>query len=173
VKFNYKVFIVGFFVFLFLYLASREAKAEVQFEIGPTNLSGDWAGGGLVLSERLGKYDFGIGYISEQTVSLRTFSLSDPSCTKITDGFNRCDFVIRESIFIHAQRIVKYKKCEMGIGPAWFQNTSRVFGKQFNFGLMIGCDLSDKAFIRIRHWSNAGSGTPNLGQDMLTIGWRF
>ena len=173
-KFNYKIFIIGFFLLLFLYLAAREVRAEIQLELGPTNLSGDWAeGGALLLSERFGKYDFAIGYISEQKVNLRTFSLHDPSCTKITDGFNRCNFVIRENIFVHAQRIVKYKKCEMGIGPAWFQNTSRVFGKQLNFGLMIGCNLSEKAFIRIRHWSNAGSATPNLGQDLLTIGWRF
>ncbi len=167
------IYLVVIFLMLLFYLFAREAKADVQIELGPTNLSGDWAGAGLLLSERFGRYDFGIGYVSEQTVSLRTFSLDDPSCTRITDGINRCDFEIRENIFIHAQRIVKYKKCEMGIGPAWFQNTSRVFGKQLNFGLMVGCNISEKVFVRIRHWSNAGSASPNLGQDLLTIGWRF
>jgi len=171
-KFRPLYLIVIFLLFMF-YLFAREAKAEVQLEIGATNLSGDWAGSGLLLSERFGRYDFGIGYISEQTVSLRTFSFNDPSCTKITDGFNRCDFVIRETIFISAQRIVKYKKCEMGIGPSWWQNTSRVHGAKFNFGLMIGCNLSKKVFLRVRHWSNGGSATPNLGQDLLTIGYRF
>ncbi len=170
---NYKVLIVGFFLLLFLYVAANEAKAEIQLELGPTNLSGEWAGAGLMLSERLGKWDFGLGYISEQTVSLRTFSFNDPSCTKITDGLNRCDFVIREAIFISAQRIVRYKRCELGIGPSWWSSTSRVHGSKFNFGLMIGCDISNKVFLRVRHWSNAGSATPNLGQDVLTIGWRF
>ena len=167
------VYLVLLFLFILFYLFARESKAEVQLELGPTNLSGNWAGGALLLSERFGKYDFGIGYISEQTVSLRAFDLKSPDCKRITDGFNRCDFEIRENIFIQAQRIVKYKRCEMGIGPAWFQNTSRVSGKQLNFSLMIGCNLSEKSFIRIRHWSNAGSATPNLGQDLLTIGWRF
>ena len=165
-KFNYKIFIIGLFVLLFFYLAAREVKAEVQVEIGPTNLSGDWAkGGALLLSERFGKYDIGIGYISEQTANV--------TCGPHLPKTSRCDFDIRENIFIQAQRIVTYKRCELGIGPAWFQNTSRVFGKQFNFGLMAGCSLSDHLSVRIRHWSNAGSASPNLGQDLLTIGWSF
>ena len=160
------IYLIVLFLFALFYLFAREAKADVQLELGPTNLSGDWAeGGGLLLSERFGRYDLGIGYISEQRVNV--------TCGPHLPKTSRCDFDIRENIFIHAQRIVKYKKCEMGIGPTWFQNTSRVFGKQLNFGLMIGCNISDQAFVRIRHWSNAGSASPNLGQDLLTIGWRF
>jgi hypothetical protein len=165
------LYIILLFLLLFFYWVS--AEADVTLEVGPTNLSGDWAGGAAILSERFGKYELGIGYISEQEVSLRTFSLSDPSCTRITDGYNRCDFEIRENIFVHAQRIVKYKKCELGIGPAYFSNTSRVFGSHFNIGLMAGCYINKNLSIRIRHYSNAGSATPNLGQDILTIGYKF
>jgi len=95
------------------------------------------------------------------------------TCGPHLPATSRCDFEIRENIFIHAQRIVQYKKCEMGIGPAWFQNTSRVSGSNFMFSLMVGCNLSSRAFVRIRHVSNAGSASPNLGQDFLTAGWRF
>ena len=114
---------------ILLFLFAREAKAQVHVELGPTNLSGEWAkGGALLLSERFGKYDIGIGYISEQTTHV--------TCGPHLPATSKCDFDIRENIFIHAQRIVKYKRCELGIGPAYFQNTSRVFGEKFNFGLM-------------------------------------
>ncbi len=159
------IYLVVLFLLLLFYLFAKEASAEVQLELGATNLSGDWAGGALLLSERFGKYDLGIGYVSEQSVTV--------TCGPHLPAIPKCDFDIRENIFIHAQRIVKYKRCEMGIGPAWFQNTSRVFGKQLNFGLMVGCNISEKVFVRIRHWSNAGSASPNMGQDLLTIGWRF
>lgn len=160
------LYLVGLFILLMLYLFAREAKADVQIEVGVTNLSGDWARGGvLMLSERFGRYDLGIGYVSKQNVTV--------TCGPHLPATSRCAFEIRENIFIHAQRIVKYKRCEMGLGPAWFQNTSRVFGKQFNFGMMVGCNIFKQAFVRIRHWSNAGSASPNLGQDVITIGWRF
>ncbi len=159
------IYLVLLFLLLIFYLFDREAKAQVQIELGPTNISGDWAGAALMLSERFGKYDVGIGYVSEQRATV--------TCGPSLPAIPKCAFDIRENIFISAQRIVKYKHCEMGIGPAWFQNTSRVFGKQLNFGLMIGCNISEQAFVRIRHWSNAGSASPNLGQDLLTIGWRF
>jgi len=149
---------------LFCFFAG-ESKAEIQIELGPTNISGDWVGGALVLSERFGKYDFGIGYVSEQDINV--------TCGPPLLKSDKCNFDIRENIFVHAQRIFRFKWCEFGIGPSYWQNTSRILGKNFNFSLMLGCAISEKSFIRIRHVSNAGSGTPNLGQDLLTVGWRF
>ncbi len=159
------IYLILLFLFALFYLFAREAKAQVHVEIGATNISGDWVGGAIVLSERFGKYDVGIGYVSEQDIHV--------TCGPHLPATSKCDFDIRANIFVHAQRIVKYKRCEMGIGPAYFQNTSRVFGKGFNFGLMLGCSVTDKLSIRIRHWSNSGSASPNLGQDLLSVAWTF
>lgn len=160
------IYLIGLFLLLLFYLFYQEAKADVHVEIGPTWLSGEFADGGtLLLSERFGRYDVGIGYVSEQSVTT--------ACGPGLPRSVRCDFDVRENIFVQAQRIVKYKRCEMGIGPAVFQNRSRVFGKTFNFGLMVGCHVTDRFSVRLRHWSNAGSASPNLGQDLLTVGWSF
>lgn len=159
------IYIVGIFILTLFYLFSREAKADVYIEAGATMLSGDWAGQSLVLSERFGRWDFALGYVTEQQFSA-TCGPKEPSRPK-------CEFDIRENTFIHAQRIVQYKKWEMGIGPAYFQHTSRVSGSNFMFSLMLGYNITEHTFVRIRHSSSAGAATPNLGQDMLTIGGKF
>ena len=153
-----------YLIVLFLLFAS-ESKAGIQIELGPTNISGDWVGGAIVLSERFGKYDVGIGYVSEQDINV--------TCGPPLLKSDKCDFYVKENIFVQAQRIFEFKRCEFGIGPSYWQNTSRIFGKNFNFSLMLGCAITKRSFIRARHNSNAGSGAPNLGQDLLTVGWRF
>jgi hypothetical protein len=157
--------IVVLFVLALFYLFAREVKADVSVELGKTNISGSWAGEALLIHERFGKYDVGMGLIGRQEF--------DASCGYNIPRYPKCQFDVRPNMFIHAQRIVPYKKCFMGIGPAWFQNTSRISNRLFQWSLMIGCSVSDKISVRIRHFSNAGSGSPNLGQDMITIGWRF
>ncbi len=146
-------------VLLIFFLASESEAAEI--EIGPTFLSGDYAEGGIMLfTERVGVWSFGAGYVSEQFVA---------TCGK-TYGCIESD--LRENIFFQVQRIVVYKQCEIGIGPAYFQNTNRALGARTVFAISFGCG-SERWFVRARHYSNAGSATPNLGQDALTIGYRF
>jgi len=159
------IYVVALFLILLMLAFCHESKADVSVEVGATNLSGDWAGEGLIISERFGKYDFGIGYITEQEVTT--------TCGPHLPRTSKCRFDLRENIFLHAQRVVQYKRCELGIGPAFFQNTNRALGKRFTIGLMAGCRIAERWSIRVRHYSNAGSGTPNLGQDLLSIGYRF
>ena len=140
-------------------------QAHADIELGPTNISGDWVGAALMLSDRFGKYDISVGHVSQQIINV--------TCGDPLPKSDKCEFDIRENIFIQGQRIFRYKRCEFGLGVAYFQNTSRIFGANMNFNLMLGCDLTEKTFVRLRHWSNSGSGTPNLGQDLLSIGWRF
>ena len=153
---------VGIFLVLLIVGFCREARSEVSIEAGGTWLSGDFADGGMLLMhERFGKYSFGIGYVSEQFVST--------PC-----GSRRCDFDIRENILIQAQRELSITdRCRLGIGPAFFQNTNRALGKRFTIGLMAGCETRGGWGIALRHYSNAGSGTPNLGQDAILITYRF
>ena len=160
------IYIIALFLLLLIIGFCRESKAEVSIEAGPTFLSDSRSHGGvLLLSERFGKYDFGLGYVSEQNVNVPCGS---PLARSV-----RCDYDIRENIFVSAQRIVTFNRCELGIGPAYFSNTNRALGKQFTIGLSAGCHISKKLSLVIRHYSNAGSGTPNLGQDALMIRYSF
>lgn len=143
--------ILGFFFY-------SEANAA-EFEIGPAVLSGEYSdGGALIFSERIGKFAIGGGYVSEQFVN--------------TCGRPDCAFDIRENILFQVQRIVKWKNAEIGIGPAYFQNTNRALGKNLTWSLSLGY-VGEHWAVRIRHYSNAGSGAPNMGQDMVTLGYSF
>lgn len=152
--------VAGFFVLLMLAFC-HEARSEVTIEAGPTFLSGDYAdGGALIISERfLGRYEVHAGYIYKQQVD--------------TCGRPDCKFDIEENIFFGAQRVAGWNRFKVGIGMDYFQNRNRALGKNLTFSLLLGYEIGDNYVLRIRHMSNAGSGAPNLGQDMLTIGWRF
>jgi hypothetical protein len=142
--------------FLALLLTFEATATEV--EVGPTNLSGDMAGFAVLLTEDVGKWSFLGGYISEQEVD---------TCPRPD-----CHFEIEPNIFFGVQRIVTLGDVELGVGPTWFQNTNRALGANINWGLSIGYRW-DKVSVRFRHASCGGSCKPNMGQDILTIGYEF
>lgn len=145
---------------LLLILFAAESRAQITLEAGAAFLSSDFADGGvLMLSDRIGKYDFALGYITTQFVD--------------TCGRPDCRNDLRENIFIHAQRIFEYKRLEFGIGPSYFQNTNRALSRRLNISVMINFRITKRSFIFLRHFSNFGSGPRNLGQDMLNLGVRF
>ena len=132
----------------------HEAKSA-EFEGGPTILSGEYSEGGLLMiTERIGPWSIGGGATSPQRCH----------CNWPAD--------LDTNIFFQGQRIVDYKKVELGIGAAYWQNTNRALGKNLTWSLSVGYG-GEHWSVRIRHWSNAGSGKPNLGQDVLTIGYQF
>ena len=54
---------------LALLLFTLNVSAETRIEVGPTALSDNWSEGVMVvISERIGKFDIGLGYTSEQDV---------------------------------------------------------------------------------------------------------
>ena len=147
----------------------HEAKSA-EFEIGPTFLSGDFAEGGLlVFSERITpKWDVYMGYISEQVVQ---------TCNRADAIPPYCRFTPRENLFVGVNRVVAVPlfdmPLELGFGPAYFQNINRAIGCKFSAGLSIKWLFNEHFNIGVRHWSNGGSCSPNLGQDAFTFGWRF
>lgn len=156
--------IVGAFLVLLIVAFCREAEADVTLEVGAPFLSGEYSkGAGLLLSEDNGKYRWGMGYISEQEVL--------PSWEE-DNGRPKVD--LRENLFIHGQRIVRLTdKIDFGLGAAYFNSTNRALGSKFTASLSVTYELSPHASINLRHWSNAGSATPNMGQDLITFGWSF
>lgn len=149
--------LVVVFVSLLLWGLSKEADAA-EIEIGPTFLSGELSKGGqVVLSERFGRYSIGVGLTSDQTCQCRFDTTA-----------------VRTNTFIQAQRNVQvWRKVSMGLGVSYWNNQSRVFGKNMNFALNLRYDVGERFFINLRHYSNAGSGVPNLGQDAILFGWRL
>ena len=148
------IWIILIFLLLLVFFLYKEANA-VELEGGIGLLSGEYSeGGALIINESVGKWDIGGGYISKQTC--------------------HCNYPaeLRENIFFHGQRIVEYKMAEIGIGAAYFQNTNRALGKNLTWSLSLGFG-GEHWSIRLRHFSNAGSGSPNLGQDLLTVGYQF
>jgi hypothetical protein len=150
---------------LLLLLCPLAAQAEFQIEGGPTNLSYDWAGHAYILTERERKWDFSLGWISKQNALLTSPDVLPRSV--------RTWYDIRQNMFISAQRVVHFHDFEVGVGPAYFNNISRVSGSHFMVGFMLGYNINYHLFVRFRHYSNAGTKPPNLGQDMITIGYRF
>lgn len=137
----------------------REAKADVRAEVGPAIASGEFTSGAVLrLSQDFGKFNIGLGYISEQN---------------IVDRSNRT-FATRPNLYVDIVRTVDiYGKWRGGVGIAFFNNTNRALGCNANATLMIGYEFSDRVGVFLRHYSNAGSCVPNMGQDLLTAQYRF
>ena len=68
---------------------------------------------------------------------------------------------------------------DIGIGPAFLQNTTSFNHSGINFHLLLGYHRTILAgyfkqwFIRENHYSNMGTMDPNLGTDFLVVGVTF
>jgi hypothetical protein len=65
-----------------------------------------------------------------------------------------------------------YKKFEMGLGFAYFNNQSE-YTCQTTFSLLARWKFSSRFHVQAHHFSSAGTCTPNAGRDLLLIGYRF
>lgn len=161
---------VALFLLVLLLGFCQEAKAEVTAELGANFLSGQSSGGGaLILTERWGgkygsRYAVGMGITGRQHVTDRS-----------RDYYN-----VSQNYFAMAQRRVSFdlKGCEhdcisFGIGVAYFNTRTRWNGSNFVAALSIEARPSARWSVNLRHFSNAGSASPNMGQDMITIGYTF
>ena len=116
----------------------------------------------VVVSERTDKWELGIGWVDKQTVF--------PDWER-DRGLPEVSF--RENLFIHATRVGRWNKFELGLGAAYFQNTNRALGKHFVASAYGAYNFNEAWSLRLRHFSNGGSGSPNLGQDAISIGLRL
>lgn len=150
------------------------AFADTSIEIGPTFASGNYSNGTFILAEELvydNKIGLGVGFINSQTIDTGV------------------DWPVERNIFVSVNRYFHVGPVQLSIGPAYFQNTNRALARRFTIGGSIGFTYK-KVSIRFRHYSNAGSGgdlkcprdetnpngwdcKSNLGQDAITIGYRF
>jgi hypothetical protein len=152
--------IVLFVILLFVFGLYRESKAdEALIEIGPTFLSGELAEGAMLAfhQEWDRRWSLGMGYISRQVVEDRSGTVFKPD----------------PNLFVQGQRLVYVTdNLSVGLGVAYFNSTNRALGTNFAAQLALRYEFG-RTYLAIRHWSNAGSGSPNMGQDVLVIGYRF
>jgi hypothetical protein len=149
------------FIIILLLGFHKEANADVTVEIGPTFLSGELSkSGALIVNQDYGKWRVGMGLTGAQRVVPRT----EPE-TKV-----------RQNLFVHGQRVVEIAdNWDLGLGVAYFNARTRWNGTNFVASMSIeyGKTRWEHLRIRYRHFSNAGSASPNMGQDILLVGWRF
>jgi len=150
-------FILGFIVLVALFL-SFESKAETHMEWGPTFASSEYSNGSALFFSEIwqDKYLVGFGLIGDQE-----------------GNFKEGTITVKSNMLVQAQRLVTYKKVTLGIGVARWQHTNRMLGDEFTFALSLSYALNSSWDIRYRHFSNGGTASPNSGQDILLIGFRF
>lgn len=152
------------FIVLILWMFSKEAEAtETGFEIAPGTMfvAGDrYNGGYLAMDNRFGdgKWAVGLGLTTTWT------------CPDANDC-NRGEAPNNQ--FVYGQRIVEYKKFEMGLGISYWHNQTPSWSSHTPFALHIGWNFTDHVAVKWRHYSTAGSSGRNGGLDLLTFGWNF
>lgn len=82
------------------------------------------------------------------------------------------DEVQSNQIALHASLVDGYKCFRAGLGFAYLTNTDIYNGGNVNFHLLLAC-AGKRVSAQYEHLSCAGSCDPNLGRDMVVIGWRF
>lgn len=149
------------FIIILIFGFMRESRADVvSVELGPTMLSGELSEGAVLMVNQTWdeRWRLGMGYVAEQKVTPRR----EP------------EMEVRPNLFIHGQRIVGItENFDLGLGVGYFNAKTRWNGSQFVASMSIEYSINDNWSLQFRHFSNAGSASPNMGQDMFTIGYSF
>jgi hypothetical protein len=158
------ILLTGFLIFLFW---PDESKAEdVYVEAGPTVLSGEYSEGMAVMVSGVwdDRWLLGFGVVGNQVC-------------KCNEG----EIAVGNNLMVQAQLLVRgpdvffLRHTQMGIGPAYFQEKNRALGRNLTVGLMVAVARPEHWWkwlpqdLVVRHYSNAGSGTPNMGQDVYPM----
>lgn len=62
---------------------------------------------------------------------------------------------------------------DVGLGLSWMQNPAPYNGSPVNANLQLAYRFGLGVTLTYSHISNAGTRLPNLGRDVILIGWRF
>lgn len=67
-----------------------------------------------------------------------------------------------------------FGRFDVGLGLSWMQNPAPYNGSPVNFNLQLAYRFVVlPVTVTYTHMSNAGSREPNLGRDIVLLGWRF
>lgn len=151
------VYGIAAFVIILIVLWSVKARADQTFaiELGSAMVRGETPVLGLTIAcKECGPvrtdYEFGFDLIGESS--------------HYRDNPN--------VIQVRAQLVDGWRRFEAGIG-FYYQNVPTEYVCQFGFHLLARFKFGERIAMQWRHSSSGSSCTPNVGRDLLTIGWRF
>ena len=159
-------------------LACLPATAATwQLAAGPTRSDG----AALELARSTKDWDVALGYISRQSVNVRTLqdtcyaTLEGPAC--ITEAWTATRAVGSYG-YLSIQRRHSFRRRgslrpAVGLGLVANSDTNPYVSSPVTFSLSAGLAIGDRWSVEWRHFSNAGLEQPNLGQDMLLFRARF
>lgn len=75
-------------------------------------------------------------------------------------------------IALHGALVDGWKRFQAGIG-FYAMNVEHEYTCQVGFHLLARYSFSQRINATWRHYSSAGSCTPNAGRDLVTLAWRF
>ncbi len=157
---NPKPAIIAIVLFIMCWLWMRSCEGETLFTVGAGMTSAEFSDStGIIFSERFNdKWQVDLVLIGEQA-----------------GNFKEGTTQIRNNFSIGVSRIVmsRHKRFELGLGVAKWQNTSRIFGCDMTFHLNLAWNIQRRWALTWDHWSNAGTCTPNSGQELISIRYKF
>ena len=75
-------------------------------------------------------------------------------------------------IALHAALVDCWRNLEAGLG-FYGMNVEHEYTCRFGFHLLARYRFTDRIATTWRHYSSAGSCTPNAGRDLVMVSWRF
>ena len=153
-------YIVGVFVLLALLAYSTRCRAEdVYFSVGSPVLRG-----------QAPAVDLSWRFASPLTDAFFQTSLTLVGSSTYKDE-SQSNQAALQALYVDGLGPV-----DIGVGVALLQNADRYNGSTANFALQVGWNFrvfGVDSYIQWRHWSNAGTQSPNLGRDIVFFGARF
>lgn len=148
--------LVAFVIVLTLAYATQCRGEGLQLEVGSTIVRGETPSIGFVKAWRnrgVGDYQYecGFGLVGSSTFRDQPQRNQGVAECLLVDGFGRFD---------------------IGAGLA-AQSSSDDYNTRVNFSLLLRWRLTERLSLAYRHRSNSGTASPNLGRDVLLVGWRL
>lgn len=166
-------------VFLWMILvADSEAAASWQYAAGATLEDG----GAVEVSGRAVDWELAAGYVSEQRVRVNYITPQCPYAGAPADSCMNSEKHVQEAVspyaYLSLQRRFEFRqgaylRPQAGLGVVAQSDTNEYVSSPVNFSLSLGLAFGDIMALEWRHFSNAGTQGPNLGQDTLLLRFRF
>ena len=89
-----------------------------------------------------------------------------PTAPWIPTPISRCSGVSNSGVGARLRPVA-------GVGLVAQSDTNAYVSTPVNFSLSLGLAVGERVSVEWRHFSNAGTDGPNLGQDTMLLRWRF
>ena len=159
-------------------LAGSAAAATWQLAGGATLEEGS----ALEIAGRTLDWELAAGYVTEQRVRVNYITPHCPSPGAPAAACATSVVQLQEPVspfaYLSLQRRFEflpdaYLRPQAGLGLVAQSDTNEYVSSPVNFSLSLDLAVGDVVGLEWRHFSNADTEGPNLGQDTLLLRWRF